>query len=142
MVGNEGLGEEEGGAEGGGSGGGSKKGLVILCREMKPVICDIHYLNLKYFSRLLFVFKLKVISSLILLVLHRSVFVLRAQGDHHSVLLRPLCSALPLRPVLLWISSNLFSLNLLLVRSHQAEIIIVKCLIQGHNNVTGLRVEP
>ena len=29
-----------------------------------------------------------------------------------------------------------------LVRSHQAEIIIVKRLIQGHNNVTRLRVEP
>ena len=31
--------------------------------------------------------------------------------------------------------------NLLLVRSHQAEIIIVKRLIQGRNNVTRLRVE-
>ena len=31
--------------------------------------------------------------------------------------------------------------NLLLVRSHQAEIIIVKRLIQGRNNVTRVRVE-
>ena len=33
-------------------------------------------------------------------------------------------------------------LNLLLVRSHQAEIIIVKRLILGRNNVTRVRVEP
>ena len=33
-------------------------------------------------------------------------------------------------------------LNLLLVRSHQAEIIIVKRLIQGRNNVSRVRVEP
>ena len=31
--------------------------------------------------------------------------------------------------------------NLLLVRSHQAEIIIVERLIQGRNNVTRVRVE-
>ena len=31
--------------------------------------------------------------------------------------------------------------NLLLVQSHQAEIIIVKCLIHGCNNVTRMRVE-
>ena len=31
--------------------------------------------------------------------------------------------------------------NLLLVRSHQAEIIILKRLIQGRNNVTRVRVE-
>ena len=31
--------------------------------------------------------------------------------------------------------------NLMLVRSHQAEIIIVKRLIQGRNNVTMVRVE-
>ena len=31
--------------------------------------------------------------------------------------------------------------NLLFVRSHQAEIIIVKRLIQGRNNVTRVRVE-
>ena len=42
----------------------------------------------------------------------------------------------------LWISSNPCPLNLLLVRSHQAEIIIVKRLIQGRNNVTRVRVEP
>ena len=41
----------------------------------------------------------------------------------------------------LWISSNSFSLNLLLVRSHQAEIIIENRLIQGRNNVTRVRVE-
>ena len=37
---------------------------------------------------------------------------------------------------------NSYPLNLLLVRSHQAEIIIVKRLIQGRNNVTRVRVEP
>ena len=45
-------------------------------------------------------------------------------------------------PMFLWISSNSCPLNLLLVQSHQAEIIIVKHLIQGHNNVTRVRVEP
>ena len=42
----------------------------------------------------------------------------------------------------LWISSNSCALNLLLVRSHQAEIFIVKRLIQGRNSVTRMRVEP
>ena len=42
----------------------------------------------------------------------------------------------------LWISSNSCPLNLLLVQSHQAQIIIVKRLIQGHKNVTKMRVEP
>ena len=42
----------------------------------------------------------------------------------------------------LWIFSNSCPLNLLLFRSHQAEIIIVKRLIQGRNNVTRVRVEP
>ena len=42
----------------------------------------------------------------------------------------------------LLISSNSCPLNLLLVRSHQAEIIIVNGLIQGRNNVTRVRVEP
>ena len=42
----------------------------------------------------------------------------------------------------LWISSNSCLLNLLLVGNHQAEIIIVKRLIQGRNNVTRVRVEP
>ena len=42
----------------------------------------------------------------------------------------------------LWISSNFCPLNLLLVRSHQAGIIIVKRLIQGRNNVTRVQVEP
>ena len=45
-------------------------------------------------------------------------------------------------PMFLWISSNSCPLNLLLVRSHQAEIIIVKRLIQGRNNVTWVQVEP
>ena len=45
-------------------------------------------------------------------------------------------------PMFLWISSNSCPLNLLLVRSHQAEIIFVKRLIQGRNNVTRVRVEP
>ena len=42
----------------------------------------------------------------------------------------------------LWISSNSCPLNLLLAQSHQAEIIIVKRLIQGRNSVTRVRVEP
>ena len=43
----------------------------------------------------------------------------------------------------LWISSNSCPVDLLLVRSHQAEIIIVKRLIQGCNNVTNRgRAEP
>ena len=45
-------------------------------------------------------------------------------------------------PMFQWISSNYYALNLLLVRSHQVEIIIVKRLIQGRNNMTGVRVEP
>ena len=45
-------------------------------------------------------------------------------------------------PMLLWISSNSCPLNLLVVRSHQVEIIIVKRLIQRRNNVTRVRVEP
>ena len=45
-------------------------------------------------------------------------------------------------PMFLWISSNSCPLNLLLVLSHQAKIIIVKRLIQGRNNVTRVRVEP
>ena len=42
----------------------------------------------------------------------------------------------------LWISSNSCPLNLLLVGSHQAELIIIKRLIQGRNNETRVRVEP
>ena len=38
--------------------------------------------------------------------------------------------------------SNSCPLNLLLVQTLQAEIIIVKCLIQGHNNGTRVQVEP
>ena len=45
-------------------------------------------------------------------------------------------------PMFLWISSNSCPLNLLLVRSYQAEIIIIKRLIQGRNNVTRVQVEP
>ena len=45
-------------------------------------------------------------------------------------------------PMFLWISSSSCPLNLLLVRSHQAEIIIVKRLTQGCNNLTRVRVEP
>ena len=45
-------------------------------------------------------------------------------------------------PMFLWISSNSCPLNLLLVRSHQAEIIIVKRLTQGRNSVTRVRFEP
>ena len=45
-------------------------------------------------------------------------------------------------PKFLLISSNSCALNLLLVRSHQAEIIIVKRLIQERNSVTRVRVEP
>ena len=44
--------------------------------------------------------------------------------------------------MILWISSNSCPVNLLLVLSHQAEIIIVKRLIQRCNNVTRVRVEP
>ena len=40
------------------------------------------------------------------------------------------------------VSSNSCPLNLLLVGCHQAEIIIVKCFIQGHNNANRLWVEP
>ena len=45
-------------------------------------------------------------------------------------------------PMFLWICSNSCPLNLMLFRSHQAEIIIVKRLIQGRNNVTRVWVEP
>ena len=45
-------------------------------------------------------------------------------------------------PMLLWISLPSCSLNFLLVRSHQAETIIVKRLILGRNNATRVRVEP
>ena len=45
-------------------------------------------------------------------------------------------------PMFLWISLNSCPVNLLLVRSHRAEKIIVKRFIQGCNNVTRVRVEP
>ena len=44
--------------------------------------------------------------------------------------------------MLQWISSNSCPLNLLLVRSHQAEIMIAMRLIQRPSNVTRVRVEP
>ena len=52
------------------------------------------------------------------------------------------CLGVFVDPMFLCISSNSCPLNLLLVQSHQAEIIIVKRLIQGRNNVTRVRVEP
>ena len=45
-------------------------------------------------------------------------------------------------PMFVWISSNSCPLNLLLVRSHQAETIVVKRLIQGRINMTRVRVKP
>ena len=45
-------------------------------------------------------------------------------------------------PMFLWNSSNSCPLNLLLVRSHPADIIIAKRLIQGHNSMTRVQVEP
>ena len=44
-------------------------------------------------------------------------------------------------PMVPWISSNSHSLNLLLVLCPQANVIIVKRLNQGRNNVTRVRVE-
>ena len=58
--------------------------------------------------------------------------------------IRGICTCLGVSddPMFLWLSSNSCPLNFLLVRSHQAEIINVKHLIQGRNNVTRVRVEP
>ena len=44
--------------------------------------------------------------------------------------------------MLLWIFLNSYPLNLPLVRSHQAEIIIVKRLIQERNNETRALIDP
>ena len=52
------------------------------------------------------------------------------------------CLGVSADPMFLWISLNSCPLNLLPVRSHQAEIIIVKRLIQGRNNVTRVWVVP
>ena len=52
------------------------------------------------------------------------------------------CLGVSSNPMFLWISSNSCPLNLLLVQSHQAEIIIVKCLMQGRNNGIRVQVEP
>ena len=51
------------------------------------------------------------------------------------------CLGVSSDPMLLWISLDSCPMNLLLVRSHQAEITIVKRLNQEHNNVTS-RVDP
>ena len=51
------------------------------------------------------------------------------------------CLGVSRNPIFLRNSSNYCSLNLLLVRSHHAEISIVKRLIQGRNNVTKVPVE-
>ena len=52
-----------------------------------------------------------------------------------------ICLEVSSDPMFQWISSNSCPLNLLLFRNHQADIIIVKRLIQGRNNVTRVRVE-
>ena len=52
------------------------------------------------------------------------------------------CLGVSSDPMFLWISLNSCPRNLLLVRSHQAEMIIVKSLIQGCNNLTKVQVEP
>ena len=52
------------------------------------------------------------------------------------------CLEVSNNPMLQLISLNSCPLNLLLLRSHQAEIIIVKRLTQGRNSVTRVRVEP
>ena len=52
------------------------------------------------------------------------------------------CLGVSDNPMFLQISSNSCPLNLLLVRSHQAKIIIVKRLIQGRNNLIRVRVKP
>ena len=54
----------------------------------------------------------------------------------------PICLGVFHDPMFLWIYSNSCQLNLLLVRSHQAEIIIAKRLAQGRNSVTRVRVGP
>ena len=52
------------------------------------------------------------------------------------------CLGVSKNSMLRWFSSNFCPLNLLLVRSHQAEVIIVKPLIQERNNVTRVLIEP
>ena len=52
------------------------------------------------------------------------------------------CLGVSSDPMFLWVSLNSRPLNLLLVQSHQAEIIMVKRLIQARNIVSRLRVEP
>ena len=52
------------------------------------------------------------------------------------------CLGVSNNPMFPWISSNCCPLNLLLVRNHHAEIIIVKRFIEGCNNVSRVRVEP
>ena len=52
------------------------------------------------------------------------------------------CLSVSYDPMLAWIHSNSCPINFLLLQSHQAEIAIVKHLIQGPNNLTKVQVEP
>ena len=52
------------------------------------------------------------------------------------------CLGVSTDPMFLQISSNSCPWDLLLVGFHPAEIVIVKCLIQGRNSVTRVRVKP
>ena len=52
------------------------------------------------------------------------------------------CITVSSDPMYLWIISNSCPLNSVLVRSHQAEIIIVKRLISSSNNLSKVRVKP
>ena len=61
-----------------------------------------------------------------LFVLERSCTCLRISSD----------------PMFLWILLNSCPLNLVLVPSHQAEMVIVKRFIEGQNKQTRVRVEP
>ena len=45
-------------------------------------------------------------------------------------------------PMFLWITSNSCPMNLLLVRNHEAEIIIVKHFVLRCSNVTRVRIKP
>ena len=79
---------------------------------------------------------------------HRTASDANLLDDMHTFpndyfVIRGICTCLGVSddPMFLWMSWNSCPLNLLLVRNHQAEIIIVKRLIQGRNNVTRVRVE-
>ena len=58
-------------------------------------------------------------------------------GQHHTLPVAGIrtCLEVSSDPMFLWISSNSCPLNLLLFRSHQADIIIVKRFVQGRNNI-------